>query len=486
MLVRQCKDTFIRKYGDVGYITSQLTKHDRVYDSIGALFLEKISRVPRSIDQIIDEMHPLFIDVSKDTLQEDFSDFVTELEKHTFLVCGNSVEELDRKEPSFSYQMENPKTVTYNFIQQDMTNSVRKDTADFFYEHFRNNPTIFGMQIEVTSRCNEQCLHCYIPNENKTTDIEFSLALDVLDQLKDMGTVSVSFSGGELFLHPQIKDILRRAKKNDFMITILSNVTLLDDDLIDVLKELNISLLQVSLYSMNAEEHDAITKLSGSFVRTMAAIEKLLASDIPIQISCPVMKINKDSYTDVLAWATQRKMKAYTDFIMMARTDFTTSNLDHRLNLEETEELINVIINEDEGYRAMLELEPKSKDLERYAKQPVCGVGIDNLCMAADGNLYPCSGFQGYALGNAYKQSMRDVWENSEGIKYLRSIMNSSFPQCLSCNARDYCAMCLVRNFNESGGDIFKLNDHFCQVAFLNKRLVEEYKLQREGTYVPH
>ena len=36
--------------------------------------------------------------------------------------------------------------------------------------------------------------------------------------------------------------------------------------------------------------------------------------------------------------------------------------------------------------------------------------------------------------------------------------------------------MCLVRNYNESNGDMFKVNKHFCDVAFLNKRLVEEYQ----------
>ena len=38
--------------------------------------------------------------------------------------------------------------------------------------------------------------------------------------------------------------------------------------------------------------------------------------------------------------------------------------------------------------------------------------------------------------------------------------------------------MCLVRNYNESNGDMFKINKHFCEVAFLNKKIVEEYKLK--------
>lgn len=57
------------------------------------------------------------------------------------------------------------------------------------------------------------------------------------------------------------------------------------------------------------------------------------------------------------------------------------------------------------------------------------------------------------------------------------------FPKCLTCEARDYCAMCLVRNYNESGGDMFKTNQHFCDVAFLNKRLVEEWKEKKNTKF---
>ena len=50
MLIRQTKDTFIRRYGDIGYITNQLTKHDRVFNETGGDFLESINRTPKRID----------------------------------------------------------------------------------------------------------------------------------------------------------------------------------------------------------------------------------------------------------------------------------------------------------------------------------------------------------------------------------------------------------------------------------------------------
>lgn len=477
MLIRQCKDTFIRRFSDIGYITNQLTKHDLNFNETGADFLDKISREPKRIDLIVRELLPLYQDISFEELETDFVEFIEDLEKIGFIVTGNSLDELNAKEPSFSYQMANPKTSLYDFTNPDK-NDVLTESADFFNEEFRKTPRIFGLQIEVSSRCNERCIHCYIPNKKKEngTDMELSLIKRVLDEAREMGTLQLTLSGGELFLHKEIASILYHARKNDFSISILSNLVLLRDEHISLLKEINPSLVQVSLYSLKAEEHDAITLVKGSFVKTKNAIERLVTADIPVQISCPVMKVNRKSYKDVLIYANNLRTKAYTDFIMMAQTNYDVNNLSQRISMDETAELLSDMLEFDLDYKnTTLHRESKSFDIEKYKKSSVCGVGINNICLTANGDFYPCAGWQGMILGNAYKQSLKDIWENSEQIKELRKITYASFPKCVECEAKDYCAMCLVRNFNENNGDMFKLTKHFCDVAFLNKKMVEEY-----------
>ncbi|MDR0758783.1 MAG: hypothetical protein LBF74_01560 [Treponema sp.] len=66
------------------------------------------------------------------------------------------------------------------------------------------------------------------------------------------------------------------------------------------MKANRLSSVQVLLYSIDAEIHDSITKLPGSFVKTRDAILKLIENDIPLQISCPTMNQNKDSYVEYL------------------------------------------------------------------------------------------------------------------------------------------------------------------------------------------
>jgi radical SAM protein with 4Fe4S-binding SPASM domain len=303
----------------------------------------------------------------------------------------------------------------------------------------------------------------------------------VLDEFAEMGGIHVTLSGGEAFLHKDIIEIARYCREKDLQISILSNVISLTDEQIEDLKPLNISIIQVSLYSMDPDKHDFITTVKGSFYRTKSSIEKLVKANIPVQISCPVMKANKDGYREVIEYAKSLKIKASTDYIMMARADLDTDNLANRLSLDETEKVIRDIIEADVDYRKdTLHQLPNSAhfefDLERYKKQPVCGVGYDNCCITANGDVYPCAGWQDYVIGNVYKQSLKEIWENSDRVKQLRKITQSSFPECLECEAHDYCSRCLVRNYNENNGDMFALSKHFCDVAFLNKKLVEEYR----------
>lgn len=482
MYIRLSKNSFIRTTENYGYITNQLTRMDRCYNEVGAEWLKEISREPQTIDDIVGRLLKQYDDVDFQTLKTDFLAFAQSLANSGFIVMGETVECLDGQDSDFTYNIDNPKTLIKDYTQQTEEN-VSENTLDFFLEEVQGRPMISALQFELSSRCNERCIHCYIPNgkKNKGFDMPLAKVKSILDEFAELGGIHVTLSGGEAFLHKDLIEICRYCREKDFKISILSNLIALKDEDIPALKEVNLSLIQVSLYSMNPEIHDFITKVKGSFQKTYNAIEKLVAADIPVQISCPLMKANKDGYEKVLEYAQSRKIKAQTDYIMMAQSDLNTENLANRLSLEETEKVIRSIIEKDIDYKEktlkkVSISEAIEFDFERYNKQPVCGVGYDNCCITANGDVYPCAGWQDYVLGNVYKQSLQEIWENSERIKELRKITQASFPQCLECEARDYCARCLVRNYNESGGDMFAVNHHFCDVAFLNKRLVEEYR----------
>lgn len=482
MLVRQSKNTYIRSYYGKGYISNQLTRFDRIYNETGADFLKEISRKPQELDVILDRLQSLYGDsVTRDALESEFVSFVKELVETKFLVVGETVEDLDLNDMDFSYSMDNPKTMVNDFTQR--TNEVLdENTQNMMLEATQRRPRLNGIQFELTSRCNERCIHCYIPNAKKNTGGDMSLekVKSIIDEFAENGGLQVTLSGGEVFLHKDIIPIIKYCREKDLMITILSNLVALRDYQIPFLKEYNVSTVQVSLYSMDASVHDLITTVKGSFNKTKAAIEKLVKADVPIVISCPMMKANYKGYKDVLKYAQSIKCKVNVDVIMMAQADLDTNNLANRLSVEESGEVIYDIIENNADYRkAISEMASFSSmmyaNYGNFVKLPLCGAGINDCCIAENGDVYPCAGWQDMIVGNVYQQSLKDIWDNSEKLKSIRAVTQGDFPQCLECEAQDYCSRCLVRNYNESNGDMFKLNKHFCDVAFLNKQIVEEY-----------
>jgi len=483
MLTKLSKNAFVRRPHGQGYITNQMTRWDRSYDEAGTDFLMTLSREPQDVETIVDtKLMPLYDGADRETVLADFKEFIADLDRNFFVVTGDSPEELDGKDPEFSYKRGNMKTRTDGYSQHT-EERVMENTQDLNLEAAQRKPSLMGLQFELTSRCNERCIHCYIPNPKKDTGADMSIekVKSLIDEFAEMGGLHVTLSGGEALLHPKFIEAMKHCRERDMQISILSNLTHLKDSQIADIKAANVSLVQTSLYSMVSEHHDMITTVKGSFARTKAAIEKLVAADIPVQISCPVMKANKDDYVEVLQYAQSLNIKAQTDYIMMARADLDTDNLANRLSIEETEKLLRDIFQYDIDYREhTLNQRPMTDefrfDPERFAKQPLCGAGINDCCITENGDVYPCAGWQAFVLGNVYEQPLKEIWENSPKAAEIRKVTQGDFPKCLDCKDFAFCARCLVRNYNESGGDMFALPQHFCDVAHLNRKLYEEYR----------
>jgi radical SAM protein with 4Fe4S-binding SPASM domain len=485
MLVRQSKNAFIRIYdnGQFAYVNNQMTRRDRCYDENGACFLSMLSREPQTVESIVGKLSKLY-DAPVEIIYQDFIDFVKELECHQFVVIGENTQELNKKDISFSYDRDSIKIKTD--YDKNLVGETKLSTQDFLLKHDRERPRLSSLQFELSTRCNERCIHCYIPNYKKNAglDLSFDRFKYVLDQFVEMGGFEVIFSGGEALLNKDIHRMLAYSRENDLQINILSNLIALKDEDVSQLKEINPSLIQVSLYSMDPHIHDEITTVKGSFEKTKASIEKLHAANIPLQISCPLMKANKDGYDAVMKYAQSLRVKCQTDYIMMAQTDLNIGNLSNRLTIEETEKVIRDILKFDVDYKEKtLALEALSNLSEKeYCEMPYCGVGINQICVTVNGDLFPCPGWQDMVVGNVYKNSLKDIWNNSIELKKIRNVRRGDFPKCIKCEAKDYCNMCLVRNYNENDGNMFKTNEHFCKVAFLNKRLVEEWKSNMSNT----
>lgn len=480
MLYRQKKDTYIRNYDGLGYITSTGMFNDRVVNESGAVFLSALSREPQNLEQLADKIMAQFIDVDKETILTDAKAFYDVLAEDGFIIKGETKEELDSKDIGFTYKTIQPKT-----IREDFTPRIQRadsDTQEFLEKHFKDSPHLTSFQIELTSKCNERCVHCYIPHKFKLYNITDELYYSTLEQLSKMGVLSVTLSGGECMCHPKFKEYLRAAKKYDFYVNILSNLTLLDDEIIEIMKEGNVSSVQTSLYSMIPEHHDAITTLNGSFYKTRDNILKLIENDLPIHVSCPTMKGNKDDYGDVIRWCHEHKIRAQTDYIMMAEYNHETGNLANRLTVEEAGKVISDIMADDVDYQEAIlapDFVQRCNENQFNPERRLCGVGISSCCMVSNGNVYPCAGWQEMVLGNLNDTPLQEIWNNSEKIKWLRSLKFKDLGggECCKCDKAAFCSPCMVRNANESPtGNPLEINRHFCAVAAKNKQIVLDWR----------
>lgn len=109
MLYRQKKDTYIRNYDGVGYITSTGIFNDRIVNQSGTIFLCALSRTPQTLDELTDKILPQFTGVDRETIKSDAQEFYETLIQDGFIIKGETEEELNAKDIGFTYNSILPK-----------------------------------------------------------------------------------------------------------------------------------------------------------------------------------------------------------------------------------------------------------------------------------------------------------------------------------------------------------------------------------------
>ena len=464
------KDCFFRKYDDIGYITRPALSLDEVVNEIGAIFIGKLGYEPKCIDDIAQELLCVFDNVEFEDLKNDILEFYFSLVSEGFLDYSENIENINIAPTDYS-------TLQGKLDYKPIKTQLQDTSAHFLNEYLKENPHLVAFQIELTSKCNERCIHCYIPHETKNTSIDYNMMIDVIDQCKKMDVLTLIFSGGEPMLHPNFCDFVKYAKDLDINVTVLTNLTLLTDEIIEVLAYKHPTCVNVSLYSMIAEVHDSITTIRNSFEITKNNILKLIKNNIPVKINCPVMKQNKDSFYEVIKWGHLNNCTVVTDYLIVARSDGSIDNLDNRLSKLDLEDVIKNLVQYDLVIKKHIQnLNVAEENVETSENDKVCGVGLSTLCMDSCGSVYPCVGWNKYLCGNLKNESLKNIWDNSPLVNYLRTLRQKDFQKCLKCNDKEFCAMCMCRNSNEDpNGDLFNIPQITCDAAHIHHKVVKDF-----------
>lgn len=145
---------------------------------------------------------------------------------------------------------------------------------------------VLAAKIKLLWQCNLACVFCSLPRPSEPLPRERVGA--ILRSLKSRGLLKIHFSGGEAFLHPQIKQIIEDSVGMGLQVNITSNGTLINKDAARMIAESGVHSISISLDGATARSHDKIRGVKGAFKATVKAIGHLAR----MSKKRPVVRVN--------------------------------------------------------------------------------------------------------------------------------------------------------------------------------------------------
>ena len=295
----------------------------------------------------------------------------------------------------------------------------------------------FSVHLDVTYRCNERCIHCYLDHDDHG-EMTTSEIKAVLDQVAEAGTFMLTFSGGEVFMRRDFFELVEYARRLLFAVRIKTNGVMIRRAEAERLLRLGVDQIQISIYSHRAEVHDAITKLPGSLKRSLDAIRFLKSQGLKVVIANILMKSNMADYGGVQRVAIELGVPYALDPTITPKIDGDTSILNLRIPASD----LNIVMHDETLVGSLDEYcapppPAGADDMDAYS----CSAGHTLAYISPYGDVYPCVQFP-LPSGNVRRQKFIDIWRNSPQLAEVRSIRAKDLPVCSSCRHVATCTRC--------------------------------------------
>jgi len=332
-----------------------------------------------------------------------------------------------------------------------------------------------SVHLDVTYRCNERCVHCYLDHDDhgemSTAEIK-----NILDQLAEAGVFFLTFSGGEVFLRRDFFELIEHARKLLFNVKIKTNAVMIHEAEAQRIRGLGVDTVQISVYSHRAEVHDAITKLPGSFERTMKAIRFLREQGLKVTMANVLMSGNLGDQYELQKLAAEMGVHYTLDPTITPKIDGDTSILSLRIPGEALREVFRnpALVPNMEEFCAP----PKpvsEKDLEGYS----CSAAHSFCYISPYGDVFPCVQFP-LPSGNLRRQKFIDIWKHSPELNEVRSIRAKDLTVCSSCSHVTSCTRCPGLAYME--GSMRGPSSADCEKSFYRTGVPTANMLRMEGS----
>lgn len=293
---------------------------------------------------------------------------------------------------------------------------------------------LLAIHWELTYRCNERCTHCYLdvmsPGSKVPGELSTEEAKKTIDQMARLGGLTITFSGGEIFIRKDVFEISEYARKKGFAVRFFTNGILIKPSIADKIAAVKPVVVELSVYGADAETHDGITQVPGSFDLTMRAIQLLLERNVRCIIKTPVMKENIEQINRLREMADEMGITFQYDLTIVPKHTGDLSPLKHR----PTDDQMLTFLRDRVSPESWTVYD--QKDEFRF-----CGIGMNSLTVSPYGEIYTCVGAR-VSAGNVRQESLENIWKESTVWEETSNLTLSNLPVCHTCELRQYCIRC--------------------------------------------
>lgn len=293
------------------------------------------------------------------------------------------------------------------------------------------------VQFDLTYRCNERCVHCYLDHhdhgEMTTAEIK-----RLLEEMADAGVLTLTLSGGEIFLRKDFFEIIEYARQLTFCVKLKTNALLIGEREARRLRDLAVQEIQVSIYSHRPEVHDAITLVPGSLKRSLAAIRFLKAQGLKVVMANVLMRQNMRDYSGVQDLAHEIGVEFTLDPTITPMMDGDRSILGLGVDGETLREVFRdaSVVGDVSEFCA---IPPGTEESDLEARP--CSAGHTSCYVSPYGDVFPCVQFP-LPTGNVRRERFVDIWRDSSQMNEVRAIRLKHLPTCSSCTHASACSRC--------------------------------------------
>lgn len=292
----------------------------------------------------------------------------------------------------------------------------------------KENGAPYSAIIEIITKCNFNCEHCYIPEH--TEEMPVADVLNIVDQLYDIGVFEITLTGGEIVLHSCFMDIVRYIRKKGMSLALMSNVSMLSEKQIKEIAELHVNAVSTTLFSLNERTNDIITGKKESKDIVMQKVLLLKQYGVKVDIKVPIMQKNYEDYADISTFCEKEGIKISYSVAITARTNGDKKPLEFGL----CQEQLNHFIEENDK-------NSKNKYKRYEREEDLCAAVATNIAIDVHGNVSPCNSFP-YKYGNVFNNSLYDIWYILPERQKLKEIKKGDCKQCIECSLNQICTRC--------------------------------------------